>query len=133
MGFIVYEGGHGQEAGLVWCVAPRSWFVTSSQQKSVDLRDRSCRLRCSLRLKARLQYWHLYFFSAGVLFFTGEVELAGSAEEAMSVCAIEGLDQMSRRLFLYRCVATDVEYPPDAIAPKKSRPRGFVSGSCRVF
>lgn len=26
-------------------------------------RDRSCRLRCSLRLKARLQNWHLYFFS----------------------------------------------------------------------
>ena len=29
----------------------------------VNLRDRSCLLRCSLLLKARLQNWHLYFFS----------------------------------------------------------------------
>ena len=28
-----------------------------------DVRDRSCLLRCSLRLKARLQNWHLYFLS----------------------------------------------------------------------
>ena len=28
-----------------------------------DLRDRSCLLRCSLLLKARLQNWHLYFLS----------------------------------------------------------------------
>lgn len=28
-----------------------------------NLRDLSCRLRCSLLLKARLQNWHLYFFS----------------------------------------------------------------------
>lgn len=28
-----------------------------------NLRDLSWRLRCSLRLKARLQNWHLYFFS----------------------------------------------------------------------
>jgi hypothetical protein len=28
-----------------------------------DLRDLSCLLRCSLLLKARLQNWHLYFFS----------------------------------------------------------------------
>jgi hypothetical protein len=27
------------------------------------VRDRSCRLRCSLLLKARLQNWHLYFLS----------------------------------------------------------------------
>lgn len=27
------------------------------------LRERSCRLLCSLRLKAREQYWHLYFLS----------------------------------------------------------------------
>lgn len=29
----------------------------------LDLRDLSCRLRCSLLEKARLQNWHLYFFS----------------------------------------------------------------------
>lgn len=28
-----------------------------------NVRDRSCRLRCSLLLKARAQYWHLYFLS----------------------------------------------------------------------
>jgi hypothetical protein len=28
-----------------------------------NLRERSCLLRCSLLLKARLQNWHLYFFS----------------------------------------------------------------------
>lgn len=28
-----------------------------------NIRDRSCRLRCSLLLKARAQYWHLYFLS----------------------------------------------------------------------
>lgn len=28
-----------------------------------NLRDLSCLLRCSLLLKARLQNWHLYFFS----------------------------------------------------------------------
>ena len=50
----------------------------------VDLRDRSCRLLCSLLLKARLQYWHLYFFSAGVDFFAGVAE-AGSEAEAKSV------------------------------------------------
>ena len=29
----------------------------------MHVRDRSCRLRCSLRLNARLQNWHLYFLS----------------------------------------------------------------------
>ena len=31
--------------------------------KGMDLRDRSCLLRCSLLLKALLQNWHLYFLS----------------------------------------------------------------------
>jgi len=30
----------------------------------MNSRERSCLLRCSLLLKARLQNWHLYFFSA---------------------------------------------------------------------
>jgi hypothetical protein len=39
----------------------------------MHLRDRSWRLRCSLRLKARLQNWHLYFFSgAPVLRVAGD-------------------------------------------------------------
>jgi hypothetical protein len=43
------------------------------------LRDRSCLLRCSLRLKARLQNWHLYFFSGAlpVLRAAGEAVVAG--------------------------------------------------------
>ena len=38
---------------------------TSNQCERVEgnLRDRSCLLRCSLLLNARLQNWHLYFFS----------------------------------------------------------------------
>lgn len=52
------------------------------------LRDRSCRLRCSLRLKARLQYWHLYFFSGTEAVFLGVLlvakVLAGSELVALS-------------------------------------------------
>lgn len=53
-----------------------------------DLRDRSCRLRCSLRLKARLQNWHLYFFSGAEVFFAGELLVAAGTVGAMSTeCA----------------------------------------------
>jgi len=38
-----------------------------------DSRDRSWRLRCSLLLKARLQNWHLYFFSGADVFLAGEL------------------------------------------------------------
>lgn len=52
------------------------------------LRDRSCRLRCSLRLNARLQYWHLYFFSGTEAVFLGVLlvakVLAGSELVALS-------------------------------------------------
>lgn len=48
-----------------------------------DLRERSCRLRCSLLLKARLQNWHLYFFSGAEVFLAGEL-LAEGAEGAIS-------------------------------------------------
>jgi hypothetical protein len=40
-------------------------------ERGQDLRERSCRLRCSLRLKARLQNWHLYFFSGAEVFLAG--------------------------------------------------------------
>ena len=40
-----------------------------------DLRDRSWRLRCSLLLKARLQNWHLYFFSGAPVLRTAGEEL----------------------------------------------------------
>lgn len=46
----------------------RSKRASSLRQKRAgkrgrDLRERSWRLRCSLREKARAQYVHLYFFS----------------------------------------------------------------------
>jgi hypothetical protein len=44
-----------------------------NKKSQTNLRDRSCRLRCSLRLKARLQYWHLYFFSGADAAFRGVV------------------------------------------------------------
>lgn len=50
-----------------------------------DLRERSCRLRCSLRLKARLQNWHLYFFSGADVFLAGELLAVPGAEGAMCV------------------------------------------------
>lgn len=46
-----------------------------------NLRDRSCLLRCSLLLNARLQNWHLYFFSgtpATFLLGGGELPSAGT-------------------------------------------------------
>lgn len=50
-----------------------------------NLRDLSCRLRCSLRLNARLQNWHLYFFSGVLVAFFGveaEADDAVAAAEA---------------------------------------------------
>jgi len=48
-------------------------------------RDRSCLLRCSLLLKARLQNWHLYFFSgAEGVFLAGELLAAVGTVGAMS-------------------------------------------------
>ncbi len=68
----------------------------TQQPKNIrDLRERSCRLRCSLRLKARLQNWHLYFFSGADAAFRGEglaVEVEG-LEVAMT--AVECLTSYS--------------------------------------
>lgn len=47
--------------------------VLGGRKEAADSRDRSCRLRCSLLLKARLQNWHLYFFSGADVFFAGEL------------------------------------------------------------
>jgi hypothetical protein len=71
---------------LPWVRAPRRKH--QQPKKSVYLRDRSCRLRCSLRLNARLQYWHLYFFSGTEAVFLGVLlaaeVLAGSELVALS-------------------------------------------------
>ena len=54
-----------------------------ARRKTKDLRERSCLLRCSLRLKARLQNWHLYFFSGAEVFLAGELLAVPGAEGAM--------------------------------------------------
>jgi hypothetical protein len=62
-------------------------------ETDLDLRDRSCLLRCSLRLNARLQYWHLYFFSGADAAFFGVllvVVAPGSMALAASAWAIAG-------------------------------------------
>ena len=51
-------------------------FFNRTQHRAQHLRERSCLLRCSLLLKARLQNWHLYFFSGAEVFLAGEL-LAG--------------------------------------------------------
>lgn len=57
------------------------WFVF--QGRNFYVRDRSCRLRCSLRLKALLQNWHLYLRSgARVAFREDGVEAAGGGRTA---------------------------------------------------
>lgn len=43
-----------------------------------DLRDLSCLLRCSLRLKERAQYWQLYFFSGVLRVGVGAVVVLGA-------------------------------------------------------
>ena len=49
----------------------------------MDIRDRSCRLRCSLLLKALWQNWHLYLRSgAREAFREDGVEAAGGGRTA---------------------------------------------------
>lgn len=83
---MVFDGGVFGSFPFLGCVPHVA--NTSNQKKSVYLRDRSCRLRCSLRLNARLQYWHLYFFSGTEAVFLGVLlaaeVLAGSELVALS-------------------------------------------------
>lgn len=53
------------------------------------IRDRSCLLLCSLRLKAREQYWHLYFLSGARSVFreAGVVEDAATGAGAAEILA----------------------------------------------
>ena len=62
-----------------------------------NLRDLSCLLRCSLLLKARLQNWHLYFFSGAeaddLRLMVGEAEPAAGRrvvdDEAAGMAEVE--------------------------------------------
>lgn len=61
--------------------------MLSKESAGIYVRDRSCRLLCSLRLKAREQYWHLYFLSgARRVFREAGVEDAAAGAGA---CAAE--------------------------------------------
>lgn len=64
------------------------------QEKTMYLRDLSCRLRCSLLLNARLQNWHLYFFSGADVVLRpdeGVAEVAGR-----TVMAAAGIEKSQR-------------------------------------
>lgn len=63
----------------------------------MDIRDRSCLLLCSLLLKARLQNWHLYFFSGAREVFR-EAEAGESAAGAGTATLAPGIveDGLSR-------------------------------------
>lgn len=53
--------------GVLWCLKEDGQCLSKAKGPEcggrANLRDLSCLLRCSLLLKARLQNWHLYFFS----------------------------------------------------------------------
>ena len=55
------------------------------------LRDRSCLLRCSLLLKARLQNWHLYFFSGTTEAFRFGV---GAEEASVGLVAVAAVGML---------------------------------------
>lgn len=58
-----------------------------TRQGSIQiLRERSWRLRCSLLLNARLQNWHLYFFSGADVFLAGELAVPGAEGAMCAVC-----------------------------------------------
>jgi hypothetical protein len=59
------------EVSWLNCPSVRLSTAAPRNNKNFDLRDRSCRLLCSLRLNARLQNWHLYFFSGVDTVFRG--------------------------------------------------------------
>ena len=53
---------------------------------ALDLRERSCLLRCSLLLNARLQNWHLYFFSGADV-----VLRAADGDDSLGITAMTGI------------------------------------------
>lgn len=64
----------------------------------VNSRDRSCRLRCSLLLKARLQNWHLYFFSGA----DPDLRTAGDAVAVAVVISAAGIQALLSMVDLSR-------------------------------
>lgn len=70
--------------GALFCICKES-VDHHDRRGGSNLRERSCLLRCSLRLKARLQNWHLYFFSGAEVFLAGELLAVPGAEGAICV------------------------------------------------
>lgn len=97
MGWV--DGGGARWARWAWCFGrarpgvPKLAAVplvclmlgTKINKDQIGLRDRSCLLRCSLRLKARLQYWHLYFFSGADAVFRGVVVVEDEASVVVAI------------------------------------------------
>ncbi len=64
-----------------------------------NIRDLSCRLRCSLLLKARLQNWHLYFFSgARVDFLMVFADAAAGRTVMLAPGIVSGVDACASSL-----------------------------------
>ena len=80
--------------GALFCVWKEGVSGEGTYERGLDLRERSCLLRCSLRLKARLQNWHLYFFSGAEVFLAGELLAVPGAEGA--ICVWASWDQPDR-------------------------------------
>lgn len=81
----------------VWVSGKRAERDMAMAEDQLDLRERSCLLRCSLLLKARAQNWHLYFFSGASddlrLAAAGEAASAGKSEAAgAGMLVVAGLD-----------------------------------------
>lgn len=78
------------------CPSSRRNATTSTKRgtkRGIHLRDLSCLLRCSLRLNARLQNWHLYFFSGA----PPALRVDGEAEAVCITAVAAGIkNRMSR-------------------------------------
>lgn len=78
------------------------WQTRDGQQEgnvkkrinSANLRDLSCLLRCSLRLKARLQNWHLYFFSGWATVGFRTLDMAEPAASTLATGMMNGYRSM---------------------------------------
>ena len=70
------------------CICKYNVSARSCNEDKGDERDLSCLDLCSERLKALLQYVHLYFFSPAVEGFRTWVGSVGGAEAATAVAGI---------------------------------------------
>lgn len=67
--------------------ARTSQFTQKTSALWEYVRERSCLLLCSLRLKAREQYWHLYFLSGACEIFPPGAVVGEAAADAVAGAA----------------------------------------------